>query len=53
MDDLHLTHRKGYLRGLAAGKADRLAGNDYEPRDGSTGKSGQAYGLGYRDGWAA
>ena len=50
-EQLHLTHRADYLRGHTAGEADAKAGDDYKPRDGSTGKSAQAYGLGYEDGW--
>ena len=50
-EQLHLTHRADYERGRNAGQSDFNAGNDYRPRDGSPGLAGQAYGLGYADGW--
>ena len=51
-EQLHLTHRAAYLRGVAAGKSDGQAGESYRPRDGVGGEDEQrAYGLGYGDGW--
>ena len=51
---LHITHRAAFVRGLAAGKRDALAGSDYTPRDGAGDTDDQrAYSLGYEASWAA
>lgn len=51
---LHLTHRKQYLRGIAQGGGDEKAGRDYRPQDCATGTPDErhAFTLGYCDGWS-
>lgn len=54
MEQLHITHRAAYLRGVNGGRLDALAGAGYQARDGVGGIDDQrAYGLGYEAGWDA
>lgn len=51
-EQLHITHRGAYLRGVAQGKSDAQGDADYRPPVGAGRTDEQrAYGIGYEDGW--